>query len=420
MRKHGSLRIAVFIAAAAALIERIALGRACRRDDRLPVIVTQLCDRFRLGRLAHRAGICLCAVCRAGRSGGHGARVPSVLFGSGIITVDRARLHLARVARADLLVAPVGPIRPALISKELFIVRIALGIDRDLEIPIRIRAAAAIRIILAVTAVGALLVRRRGIRCAEESVEGLELAFADIRHPAVDGAGRIAAAAPVPVDIAADGFAVDNGLCRGRLRGGNRRLVVGSVQRVSGVEAAGPGLDIGDRTGIGLFPVAALARPAALGRVVRGLRLIFGEATLRLALDQAVLHAGRLGLRPVGPADGGSFRVGLAADGAGVFRAAGSRARRGDRLGNVLVRSHFNHRGIHISAGRARSGFAALSRTAGFLNDRPVPIGMAAFGYASGFHTVTLGARSRLYAILCAGCRLGHNPIAIAMQCRRN
>ncbi len=58
MRKHGSLRIAVFIAAAAALVERIALGRACRRDDRLPVIVTQLCDRLCFCSLAHRAGIC--------------------------------------------------------------------------------------------------------------------------------------------------------------------------------------------------------------------------------------------------------------------------------------------------------------------------------------------------------------------------
>ena len=343
-----------------------------------------------------------------------------MLFGSGIITVDRAGLDLSRIACADCLVTPVRPVGPALICKELFVIGIILGIDRNLKIPVRVRAAAAVRIILAISAVRTVCIRRRGVRCAEESVEGLELALADIRHPAVDGAGRIAAAAPVPVDIAADGFAVDNGLCRGRLRGGNRRLVVGSVQRVSGVEAARPGFYIGNRTGICLLPVAALERPAALGRVVRGLRLILGGAILCLAFNQAVLHAGRLGLRPVGPANRCRFRISVSTDGTGVFCAAGSRARRGDRLGNVLVRSHFDHRGIHISAGRARSGFAALSRTAGFLNDRPVPIGMAAFGYASGFHTVTLGARSRLYAILCAGCRLGHNPIAIAMQCRRN
>ena len=66
MRKHFRLRIAVFITAAAAFVERVAFGRARRRNDRLPIIVRLLCNRLRFCSLAHRAGICFCSFCGTG------------------------------------------------------------------------------------------------------------------------------------------------------------------------------------------------------------------------------------------------------------------------------------------------------------------------------------------------------------------
>ncbi len=298
-----------------------------------------------------------------------GTATPNVVtVGSIFQLIHRSGFHLTGAAGTHDRICPVGEIRPTLISVLLVVVGVALSVNLRHEEPIRVRTGRMGGLVAHITGIASVAI---GIGGAVVSVEsGI---VARLAGRGIYGTG----VAPVVVQVAHYLIRIDRGsggfgfCCRDLLA----LVVVLAVKAVAGIEAGGPAVDIVDRTGTGLDPLAALEGIAVHSACRGGLGLVVRIAVLGLGSEQAAVHACRNVIQPAGCQLISRQRIVVAAVGAGKFVQCVLLTGCGLISHGVAVTAGGDHLLIHIATNGTSAGLGTIGSTGGIVH-HPRTIGV--------------------------------------------
>ena len=353
---------------------------------------------FGFGGTAARTGVGLYTLGRTTGLGGHFSRVPGVVAQLRIdVAVNGAGTHLAGIRSLHGFVAPGGPGRPLLISKQIFIGGVILLVDRNRPVPNAVRTLGTGGQLIASVG-GIVIVSLRGGGGAEEHME------APVAVGFVRGAGVTAVAAPVIPQVSNQCVRIHHRLIRCGFGCTHffADIVVSRVSIAAGGESGGPALDVSDFTGAGLLPLAADQGIAIQVGFIGSQGAVILVAVLGLAFHQLIGNTCGLCGGPVG-IFACILLIAAAAGGTGILVDGIFCAGCGDSLHSIGMTSGSNSLGVDLTADGTGFFLGTGFGTGSGLGDHIAAVGMAQGFDRTFLRQAALGAVGDLRALCGAG-----------------